>query len=207
MININNVTVKFDNKTILNNFNYKINEGEIVAFVGKSGCGKTTLLRCIAGLQKHKGTITYKDKIIKKPHEDIFMMHQHYSNFPWKTCLENILFPIEIKRKITNEDKKEAIEILTKVGLGEYINRYPSELSGGMNQRLSMARVLMAKPKIILMDEPMSALDTNTKQLMEIQLLNLHSKTKNTIIMITHDEKQAEKLATKILDFNTLKNN
>lgn len=205
MIQIKDLTVKFDNTKILNNLNIEIEEGKITAIVGQSGCGKTTLLRCIAGLQKYNGSIIYNDSEIKKPNKDIFMMHQHYSNFPWKTCLENVLFPISVTRKITEQDIEDAKQILCDVGLIDYINKYPSELSGGMNQRLSMARLFMAKPKVILMDEPMSALDTNTKQKIELKLLSLHAKTKNTIIIITHDEYQARKMADNIIDFNKLK--
>lgn len=208
MIQVSKLTVKFDGKIVLNNLNCEIKEGEITALVGESGCGKTTFLRCIAGLQKYKGNIVYGGNIIKGRNDDIFMMHQHYCNFPWKTCLQNILFPISIKRKVTEEDIQEACKILDNVGLLEYKDKFPSELSGGMNQRLALARVFIAKPKVILMDEPMSALDTMTKQKMELQLLSLHNKTKNTIIMITHDENQAKKLAkNNIINFNHLKNN
>lgn len=197
MISIKNVNVKFDKKVIFNNFSCNFKKNKINVVIGRSGCGKTTLLRCIAGLQSYTGNITCNPK-------DVYMMHQHYTNFPWKTCLENVLFPIYIKRKPTKKDINEAILILNQIGLGEYINNYPMELSGGMNQRLAFARVLMAKPKIILMDEPMSALDDITKKMVEGLLLELHKKTNNTIIMITHHEDQAKRLGDEILNFNNL---
>lgn len=202
MIKVNNISVQFDNKQILKDFSYTFEDNVIYTITGKSGCGKTTLLRSICGLlEPNSGEVLFNDKKIKKPIKEIFMMHQHYSNFPWKTCLENIMFPLTIHGKITNEQIEEGKQILSLVGLGEYEFKFPSELSGGMNQRLALARLILAKPKVMLMDEPMSALDSETRSRMQNILLNLHKITKNTIIMITHSEEEATKMGDKILRF------
>lgn len=202
MIKINNLEMKYGSNVIFKNFNHEFKDGTITAIMGPSGKGKTTLIRCIAGLNKPtNGEVLYNDKVIKKPHKDIFMMHQHYANYPWKTCLENVLFPIAINRKITIQDKTKALALLDLVGLTNAANKFPSELSGGMNQRLAFARLLMAEPKVVLMDEPMSALDKETRQDMQNILLDLNKKTNNTIIMITHDLNEANKLASEIINF------
>lgn len=201
MIEVKNLTMKYDNNIVFENCNYTFKDNSITAIMGQSGKGKTTLLRCIAGLNKStNGEVLYNGNKIDKPNEDIFMMHQHYTNFPWKNCIENVLFPIAIKRKVTKEDINKAIELLCLVGL-KNPTKYPSELSGGMNQRLAFARLLMAQPKIILMDEPMSALDSVTRREMQNILLETHRKLKNTIILVTHSREEANILADTIIDF------
>jgi NitT/TauT family transport system ATP-binding protein len=164
--------------------------------MGKSGMGKTTLLRLMAGLLlPDSGSVMYGFDKLKKPVPDIFMMHQNYANFPWKTCLENVVLPIKLRTKVTNEKKGNAIEILRGVGLGEYINRYPYELSGGMNQRLALARTLIMRPKVLLMDEPLSALDGNTRAEMQNMIKKFQAESGSLIIMVTHDRHEAEVMA------------
>lgn len=206
MIKCKNLSVKFDNKEIIKDFNNTFFDDSITCIMGESGKGKTTLLRCIAGLLKpQSGQIIYthddKKEIITEPNPNIFMMHQHYTNFPWKTCLDNILFPLEINGKIKEENIIEAKELLKRLNLVGCENKYPSELSGGMNQRLSLARTLIAKPKVILMDEPMSALDPETRKITQNLLLEYHKKMKNIIILITHDKQEAMKMGNYIINF------
>lgn len=203
MIECNNLSMKYGNKIIFENFNHTFNDNSITSIMGTSGKGKTTLIRCIAGLNKpYKGQVIYnKTNVIKKTNKDIFMMHQHNANFPWKNCLQNVLFPITINGKISKEDIQEAKEILASVNLDGYEDKYPYELSGGMNQRLAFARVLMAKPKVLLMDEPMSALDSVTRCKVQDILLDFQKKLKNTIILITHDESEAKKVSNEIIYF------
>lgn len=202
MIEVKNLTMKYGKNVIFENYNHTFEDNSITAIMGTSGKGKTTMIRCIAGLNKPtSGEVVVNGAKITKPRNDIFMMHQHYTNFPWKTCLENVLFPIEINGKISDKDIKEAKDFLNLVGLAHAVDKYPSELSGGMNQRLAFARVLMARPKIILMDEPMSALDSQTRKEMQDILLASHKMLKNIIIMITHDSAEAKRVADTIINF------
>ena len=203
-----NLSVKFDDKQVLDKFNYNFEDGTITAIMGKSGKGKTTILRCIAGLHKlglHDGTVWYhhdgKCENIRKPNPNIFMMHQHYTNFPWKNCFENVMFPLELKGLSNEATALEAGQLLDAVGLGDHITKYPSELSGGMNQRLAFARAMIMKPKVLLMDEPMSALDEKTRKDMQNILLDMHKKSKNTIILVTHSKEEAKILADNIIEF------
>lgn len=195
MIEVKNIEMKFGSKTIFQNFNYTFNDNNLYVITGTSGIGKTTLLRIISGLQKpNKGKILLNLQEINKPSNKIFMMHQKYTNFPWMTCLDNILLPIKINNKMNKEDVDKAQNLLNKVGLYEYLNKYPYELSGGMQQRLALARTLMAEPPVILMDEPLSALDPKTRNEMQDLVLEFHNKTQNIIIMITHDMDEAKKM-------------
>lgn len=206
MIECVDISVNFDGKQVLNKFNHNFEDNTITAIMGESGRGKTTLIRCIAGLHKlglHDGTIWYhnngKCEQIKKPDPRIFMMHQHYTNFPWKNCFENVMFPLELKGLANEATALEAEKLLTAVGLGDHITKYPSELSGGMNQRLAFARTLIMKPKVLLMDEPMSALDENTRIIMQDLLVKMHKEINNIIIMVTHSKDEAIRIADKII--------
>ncbi len=202
MIEVKNISKSFDKKIILKNYSYSFEDNKIYCLIGESGCGKTTLLRIISGLDRpDKGEVFYNNTPIKKPSKNIFMMNQSYTNFPWKTCLENVLFPIKLQGQVREEHKKQAIDLLTEVGLEESINHYPYELSGGMKQRLALARTLMIKPEVILMDEPLSALDPSTREKMQDMIIKLHKETQNTIIMITHDHDEAEKMGDIVLKF------
>jgi ABC-type nitrate/sulfonate/bicarbonate transport system ATPase subunit len=192
MITLNDLVIGY-NKPRMNPLNYTFNDGKIYGVLGKSGCGKSTLLKTIAKMHKPlSGSVTQSDKF------QIYMMHQRYTNFNWLSCLDNVLIAERNKRK-----RKElvpcAIEVLKQVGLEEYLDRYPTELSGGMQQRLALARVLFIKPQILLMDEPLSALDDNTRDKMQKLILDVHKETNNTIIMITHSVEEAHKMCDEIL--------
>lgn len=201
MLECKNVNINFGNKKIIENYSFQFKEDAIYAILGTSGKGKTTLLRALCDLQKvNSGEILLNNEPVNKSKSGIYMVHQHYSNFPFLTCLENVLFPISYKRKVIEEDVKNAEYLLKRVGLLSYKDKYPSELSGGMNQRLSLARTLIAKPKIILMDEPMSALDKTTRIEMQNLVLEMQKELKNTIIMVTHDENEAKKMAKVIIE-------
>ena len=204
MIVCENVSISYGRNTIINNFNYTFKDGKITTIIGESGRGKTTLIRAIAGLTKYSGKILYIDEnniehLITKPNKDICMMHQHYSNFPWKTCRNNILFPLSLERKLDKKDYELADKILDEIGLLNHANKYPMELSGGMNQRLALGRILIQEPKVLLMDEPMSALDPETRKKMQKLIIDLNKKTNTTIIMITHDMDEAKLLGDFII--------
>lgn len=193
MIQLNNLVVGYD-KPLLNPITATFEDNKVYGILGKSGCGKSTLLRTIAGLNKQmSGSIVKNDASVP------YMMHQRYTNFDWLSCLDNVLIA-ERKRKGRRELKGEAIEVLKKVGLGDYLERYPTELSGGMQQRLALARVLFAKPKVLLMDEPLSALDDATRERMQQLILDCHKETQNTILMVTHSVDEATKMCDHIIN-------
>ena len=193
MIQLNNLVVGYD-EPLLNPITATFEDNKVYGILGKSGCGKSTLLRTIAGLNKQmSGSIVKNDASVP------YMMHQRYTNFDWLSCLNNVLIA-ERKRKGRRELKGEAIEVLKKVGLGDYLERYPTELSGGMQQRLALARVLFAKPKVLLMDEPLSALDDATRERMQQLILDCHKETQNTILMVTHSVDEATKMCDHIIN-------
>lgn len=192
MITLTDLVVGYD-KPLMKPLNLIFESGKIYGILGKSGCGKSTLLKTIAKMQKQiSGTVTRDDK------SQIYMMHQKYTNFNWLNCLNNVLIAERNKRK-RKVFEEHAKEVLKQVGLEEYLDRYPTELSGGMQQRLALARVLFVKPKILLMDEPLSALDDNTREQMQKLIMDVHKETGNTIIMVTHSVEEAHKMCDKII--------
>ena len=205
MIQLNNVTTGYSrDKPLKSNFSYTFEDNKIYGILGESGCGKSTLLKTIAGLiYPIQGEVFIDGKILQRADKnDVYMMHQNYTSFDWLTCLDNILIVEKInRRKITEEVRKNAIEWLSKVGLQDCIEKYPKQLSGGMRQRLALARTLYMKPQIILMDEPLSALDERTRAEMQQLILDIHRQTHNTIIMVTHSKEEANKMCDTILNF------
>lgn len=198
MIKMNNVSIGYNSLAIRENINYTFDDGKIYGILGESGIGKTTFLKTIVGLLKPiKGNI---ESNYSK--QEIFMMHQSYTCFDWLNCLDNILITERIKyHKITKELKIKAQASLKAVGLKGYENKYPTQLSGGQRQRLALARTLFTSPKVILMDEPLSALDEETRKNMQDLILNTHKINNNTIIIVTHSKSEANKLCDKILNF------
>lgn len=192
MITLTDFVVGYD-KPLMKPLNLTFEDGKIYGVLGKSGCGKSTLLKTIAKMQKQiSGTVTRDDK------SQVYMMHQKYTNFNWLDCLDNVLIAERSKKK-RKESEEHAKEVLKQVGLEEYLDRYPTELSGGMQQRLALARVLFVKPKILLMDEPLSALDDNTREKMQKLIMDIHKETSNTIIMVTHSIEEAHKMCDEII--------
>lgn len=200
MLIAENITKIYGDRVILNNLSFTFEENNIYSIIGQSGCGKSTLIKILCGLiTPTSGNVIYNNIKIKKPNSNIFMMSQGYTNFPWKTSIENVLFPLKIAGINEQDFKTEAIDLLTEFGLKECIDKYPVEMSGGQRQRLALARVVMARPKVILMDEPMSALDKDTRCIMQDYLIEFKNKTECCIIMITHDKAEALKMSTKPL--------
>lgn len=192
MITLNDLVVGYD-KPLMEPINFTFETGKIYGVLGKSGCGKSTLLKTIAKMQK-----PISGDIKRDDNEQIYMMCQKYTNFNWLNCLDNVLIA-ERNRCRRKELAPVAKSILRQVGLGEYLNRYPTELSGGMQQRLALARVLFKKPSYLLMDEPLSALDDSTRSKMQKLIMDIHKETNNTVIMVTHSEMEANKMCDQIL--------
>lgn len=189
-------------KTIkaLENINLSLYEGEIVCMLGSSGCGKSTILNIIAGFLKPSFGDIYLNGIKKdlKPGSDRGVVFQTPALFPWLSVLNNVLFGHKHNGGLTEEIKSHALEIVESVGLKGFENHFPYQLSGGMKQRTAIARALIMKPDILLMDEPFGALDSNTRLSMQEQLLELSAQYKPTILFITHDIEEAIFLADRV---------
>lgn len=170
-------------------------ENEFISIVGSSGCGKSTLLSILAGIEPiSEGSIIYNKKNLK-----IGYMLQKDSLFPWRTVLENCLIGLEIKNELTEESKKNVIKLLRKYGLKDFINKYPSSLSGGMKQRVALIRTLAINPDILLLDEPLSALDYQTRLALSNDLYNIIKTEGKTAIMVTHDLAEAISTSDKVI--------
>lgn len=178
----------------------EVSEGEFVSILGPSGCGKTTLLRIIAGLDHASGgTILLNGKPISGPCPRMAMIFQEYSLYPWKTVMDNIAFGLEVKGVSTQERREKARELLGLVGLQDFSNNFPYELSGGMRQRVAVARALAIDPQILLMDEPFGALDAQTRNMLQKELLDIWEKTKKTVVFVTHSVDEAVFLSDRII--------
>jgi len=184
----------------LKNINLDIEENEFVCFIGPSGCGKTTLLRIIAGLEEpSSGEILLEGQPIKGPGPERGMVFQEYSLFPWRTVLDNVAFGLELKGISKDQRHEKARQYLKMVELERFEERYPHELSGGMKQRVAIARALVNDPIAILMDEPFGALDAQTRNIMQSELLRIWEEEKKTVIFVTHSVDEAIYLADRIV--------
>ncbi|WP_295590586.1 ABC transporter ATP-binding protein [uncultured Methanobrevibacter sp.] len=204
-IEIKNICKSFEGKnknlSVLKDINLTINDGELICLLGPSGCGKTTLLRLIAGLeQPSSGEIIANGEVVKKPSGDRAVIFQQYSLFPWLTVLQNVTFGLEMTKKGTKEENIAAAErYLESVGLIDFKDSYPHELSGGMKQRVAIIRSLLNHSPILLMDEPFSAVDMQTRHKLQEQLIGVWKRFNNTIVFVTHDVDEAVYLADKIV--------
>jgi NitT/TauT family transport system ATP-binding protein len=195
-------TEEGDEVVALSDINLDVADKELVCFIGPSGCGKTTLLRITAGLEKpDSGTLTVNNEPIKGPGPDRGMVFQEYSLFPWRTVLKNITFSLELKKIPKSEREKIARDFLEVVGLSKFADSYPHELSGGMKQRVAIARALVNDPDVLLMDEPFGAVDAQTRNRLQHELLNIWEKKKKTVLFITHSVDEAVFLADKVVVF------
>jgi len=184
----------------LDNISFNVAPGEFLAVIGPSGCGKSTLFNIIGGLLGgYQGCITVGGETISGPHASIGMVFQEESTFPWRNVVDNVAFPLEISGVPRRERIERARHFISMVGLDGFERRYPSELSGGMRQRVSMARTLASEPKILLMDEPFAALDEQTRLLLGDKVLQIQQELKQTTLLITHNITEAVQLADRIL--------
>ncbi|WP_067670419.1 ABC transporter ATP-binding protein [Nocardia miyunensis] len=185
---------------VLKNISFEMNEGEIVSVVGLSGCGKTTLLRIIGGLlEPDSGAIRVDGRDVSGPGHDRAIVFQQASLLPWRTTLRNVQFGLELKRTDKDVSLERSRAALELVGLKDYERYYPKQLSGGMQQRVGLARALAVDPQILLMDEPFSALDAQTREGLQAELLQLQATTRKTIMFVTHDLDEAVYLSNRIL--------
>ncbi|MQA37533.1 ABC transporter ATP-binding protein [Rugamonas aquatica] len=174
--------------------------GEFVCLLGPSGCGKSTLLGALAGhLQPSKGAISVDGVAVDGPHAERGLVFQHHTLFPWRRVIDNVAFGLKMQGVPRAERRRRALELLAMVGLEEFAQHYPAQLSGGMKQRVEIARVLINHPRVMLMDEPFGALDAQTRLMMQQLLLQLWARIRTTIVFITHDIDEALFLADRIL--------
>lgn len=208
-LTINEVEKSFINEKkeqvkVLDNINLEVEKGSFVSIVGPSGCGKSTLLYLIAGLDKaDTGEIRVAGNKVTKPGPDRVVVFQEAGLYPWLTVLENVTYGLKLKKIPKEEVKAKALNILKMVHLSRYVDSYPHQLSGGMKQRVAIARALVMEPDILLMDEPFSALDEQTRMVLHKELLDIWRETKVTIFFVTHNIREAVQLSEQIVVFAT----
>ena len=205
-ISLRNIVKSFDGVKVLKNINLDIKDGEIFSILGPSGCGKTTLLRMIAGFtDPDEGVIYLGDQDITKlpPNErNVNTIFQKYALFPHLSVYENVAFPLKLKKVNKDIIDKEVKKFIKLVGLSEHIDKMPNQLSGGQQQRVSIARALINKPGVLLLDEPLSALDAKLRQNLLIELDLIHEEVGITFIFITHDQQEALSISDRIAVMN-----
>lgn len=200
MVEIADVTMAFGEFVAVENVNLNVGDGEFLTAVGPTGCGKSTILNAIAGLLKPaKGGVTIDGKTVTGTGGDIGYLFQQDALLPWKTALENVELGLMFRGVGAKDRQAQAMEWLAKVGLTGFEGRYPQQLSGGQRKRVQMAQALITRPKVILMDEPFSALDIHTRHLMQNELLSLWQQDRRSVVMITHDLEEAIALGDRVV--------
>jgi NitT/TauT family transport system ATP-binding protein len=191
-----------ENTRALDGIDFKVGRGELACLLGPSGCGKTTLLRMVAGLIKiDEGRITVDGQPVDGPRKDRCMVFQHFGLLPWRTVLENVVMPLEVDGFDKQERTQIAKHYIDLVGLTGFERHYPHEISGGMQQRVGIARALVRKPLVLLMDEPFGALDAQTREQLQDEFLRIWGVTRNTVLFVSHSIDEALVLANRILVF------
>lgn len=205
-IRFEDITKKFGDKIILDRLNLSIEDGSFTVMIGPSGCGKTTLLRIIAGIGPQTSGKVYLDgediSGLPPAKRNVAMVFQNYAIYPTMTVQENIEFGLK-NNKVPKEERERLVkEISEIVGIGDLLNRKPSTLSGGQRQRIALARAMVKKPKVFLMDEPLSNLDAKLRVSLRTELIELHNRLKTTFVYVTHDQTEAMSMGTKIILMN-----
>src|SRR3954470_11053775 len=201
---VENIIKRFETQdgvlTAVDDVSFNVVPGEFLSVIGPSGCGKSTLFNVMGGLlDGYDGRIVVGGETVRGPHASVGMIFQEESTFPWRTVIDNVAFPLEIAGMGKAERQERARHFSDLVGLNGFENRYPSELSGGMRQRVSMARTLASEPKILLMDEPFAALDEQTRLLLGDKVLQIQQQLQQTTLLITHNLTEAVQLSDRIL--------
>ncbi|NKE65143.1 ABC transporter ATP-binding protein [Ramlibacter sp. RBP-2] len=207
---LRNITKSFGSYTAVDNLNLTLHEGELVSLLGSSGCGKTTTLRMIAGfMTPTEGTIELDGQVISSPQSSLppekrqmSMIFQSYAIWPNMTVEENVAYGLKLRRISADEAKRRVSQMLDVVQLGPLRDRYPAELSGGQQQRVALARSMVVKPAILLLDEPLSNLDANLREEMRFEIRRLHDEFKMTMVYVTHDQAEAMVTSDRIAVMN-----
>ena len=181
------------------NIELNVRSNEVLCIVGPSGCGKTTLLRCIGGLlTPSSGQVLIDGEPIRSPREGVAIVFQHFGLLPWKTVVDNVAFGLRIARLPRQRIAEQVEHYIHLVGLAGFENHYPYQLSGGMQQRVGLARALAIDPEVLLMDEPFASVDAQTREVLQEELLQLHDRERKTMIFITHSIDEAIILGDRI---------
>ena len=201
---VENIVKRFETQdgvlTAVDDVSFNVVPGEFLSVIGPSGCGKSTLFNVMGGLlDGYDGRVNVAGETVRGPHPSIGMIFQEESTFPWRTVIDNVAFPLEIAGMAKAERIERGRHFINLVGLNGFERRYPAELSGGMRQRVSMARTLASEPKILLMDEPFAALDEQTRLLLGDKVLQIQQELKQTTLLITHNLTEAVQLSDRIL--------
>jgi NitT/TauT family transport system ATP-binding protein len=199
-IDINGLGKKYGDLQVFKDINLTFQEREIVTVVGPSGCGKTTLLRCIDGLiPASEGTVTIDGNIMIEPREGVSMVFQHFGLFPWKTVHQNVSYGLKLAG-VSKTEILEKVSYYTKlVGLEGFEQSYPYQLSGGMQQRCGLARALSMEPSVLLMDEPFAAVDAQTREILQFELLRIWGMRPMTMIFVTHSIEEAVLMGDRVV--------
>jgi len=204
-IRATNVTLTFTSKnrepvTALKEFSLEVAAGEFVSIVGPSGCGKSTFLNILLGLVKpDSGEMRLNGANITGPGQERAMVFQEFGLLPWRTVLANVELGLELKGMAVAARRSRAMELIQMTGLAGFESHYPHELSGGMKQRVGLARALATDPQVLLMDEPFAALDAQTRDLMQTELLHVWERTRKTVIFVTHSIEEAAYLSDRVI--------
>lgn len=206
-LELKNISKKYEDKYAIKDVSFSLEKGKFLCLLGPSGSGKSTILHSIGGFIKHEGEIILDGKSIKNlsPEDrDVSTVFQSFGLFPHMNVLKNVMYGLKFKEKDKSKKEKEAEarEVLRIVGLNGYEKRYPSELSGGEKQRVALARSLVVRPKILLMDEPLSALDAKLRSEMQFEIRRIQREFNITTIFVTHDQKEAFVMADEIIIIN-----
>lgn len=204
LLAIDDISVRFQSAdsdlVAVDRMSFEVRRGEFISIIGPSGCGKSTLFNVIGGLlSPTEGRVLVRGQPIRGPHRAIGMVFQEESTFPWRTVLDNVAFPLEVRGIGRAERYEQARRRIALVGLAGFESRYPSELSGGMRQRVSIARTLVSEPEILLMDEPFASLDEQTRLLLGDKVLQIQQELDQTSLLITHSITEAVQLSDRII--------
>jgi NitT/TauT family transport system ATP-binding protein len=204
LLDVDRVTKRFATSegaiTAVDDVSFGVSAGEFVSIIGPSGCGKSTLFNIIGGLvSDYEGRVRVLGDLVRGTHPAIGMVFQEESTFPWRTVLDNVAFPLEIAGMARSEREERAHHFVAMVGLEGFEQRYPAELSGGMRQRVALARTLASEPRILLMDEPFAALDEQTRLLLGDKVLQIQQQLRQTTLLITHNLTEAVQLSDRVL--------
>jgi NitT/TauT family transport system ATP-binding protein len=203
-ITVQNVTKAYESTRALDDVSFSVSEGEFCCIVGPSGCGKTTLLRAIAGLDDpDSGSVLIDGDQVTGPGLDRGMVFQEYALFPWRTVRGNVRFGLDRPACDCADCEARVRELVDLVGLGGFEDAYPKELSGGMKQRVGIARALAVDPEILLMDEPFGSVDARTRDRLHAELLDIWAETEQTVVFVTHDIDEAVTLADRVIVMGT----